>query len=102
MPPTLVQLGIGTMVSPWPPIRSAEISLTLTPSSIERNVRYRAVSRMPAWPITRVADAVPGDDAAWLEASDLLGALDHGVERVGDNDDDRVLARAFHILADIG
>ena len=39
MPPTVVQLGIGTIVSPWPPISSAEMSSTLTPSSIARNVR---------------------------------------------------------------
>ena len=34
-----VQLGIGTIVSPWPPIKRAETSSTLTPSSIARNVR---------------------------------------------------------------
>jgi hypothetical protein len=39
MPPTDVQLGIGTIVSPWPPISMAEMSSTLTPSSMARNVR---------------------------------------------------------------
>ena len=39
IPPTEVQLGIGTIVSPWPPISIAETSSTLTPNSMARNVR---------------------------------------------------------------
>ncbi len=53
MPPTEQQLASGTIVSPWPPISIAETSSTLTPSSIARNVRKRAVSSTPACPNTR-------------------------------------------------
>ena len=92
MPPTLVQLGIGTIVSPWPPMRSAR-DVFYADAEFQR--KERAVAG-------RVEDAGLADDVAGLEAGDLLGALDHRVERVRDDDHDRVLAGAFHVLADVG
>ena len=53
MPPTQVQLGSGTIVSPCPPNSMADTSSTLTPNSSAMNVRKRAVSSTPAWPMTR-------------------------------------------------
>jgi hypothetical protein len=44
--------GIGTMVSPCPPINMAETSSTLTPNSCAMNVRNLAVSRTPALSLT--------------------------------------------------
>ena len=53
MPPTVVYLGSGTIESPWPPSTIAWMSAPDTPSSIARNARKRAESRMPAMPSTR-------------------------------------------------
>ena len=39
LPPTEVQLGMGTIVSPCPPMSRAETSSTLTPSSAAMKVR---------------------------------------------------------------
>src|ERR1039457_1969548 len=43
----------GTMVSPWPPITTAVTFSTDTLSSCAMKVRKRALSRMPAIPMTR-------------------------------------------------
>ncbi len=41
------------MLSPWPPSTKALVFSTETPSSMAMNERMRAVSRMPAMPMTR-------------------------------------------------
>ena len=45
--------GSGTMLSPWPPRTNACVFSTETPSSMAMNERMRALSRMPAMPMTR-------------------------------------------------
>ena len=53
IPATPDKRTTGTMVSPWPPITTAVTFSTDTFSSCAMNVRKRALSRMPAIPITR-------------------------------------------------
>src|SRR6266540_2610058 len=53
MPETVVYEIRGTIVSPWPPSTIAWISSTETSRASARKARYRAVSRIPAIPITR-------------------------------------------------
>ena len=72
MPPTHVQLGSGTIVSPCPPKSMAETSSTLTPSSMAMKVRNRAVSSTPAWPITRRGGKPVTCHARWTMASSGL------------------------------
>ena len=52
-PAMVVYRTSGTIESPWPPRTSAWMSFTDTFSASAMNDRYRAVSRMPAMPITR-------------------------------------------------
>ena len=51
----MVNLGIGTIVSPWPPITIAFISFTGTPNSSDKNNLNLELSKMPAIPITLFA-----------------------------------------------
>ena len=51
-PATVEYRGSGTIVSPWPPRTVAWMFVIETPSSIAMNARMRALSRMPAIPIT--------------------------------------------------
>ena len=67
-------------MSPWPPRTNAWTSSTETPSSIAMNVRNRAESRTPAMPMTRSRGK---PEACHRDVA-------HRVERVGDDDDDRV------------
>jgi hypothetical protein len=53
LPSTLTRLGTGTMVSPWEPSVIASTLVGLVPSSEATKCLKRAVSSMPAWPITR-------------------------------------------------
>jgi len=53
MPETVLYLGSGTMLSPWPPSTVAVMSSTDTPSSMDMNVRKRALSSTPAIPMMR-------------------------------------------------
>ena len=72
MPPTQVQLSSGTIVSPCPPSSMAETSSTLTPTSMAMNVRKRAASSTPAWPITRCGGKPVTCHARWTIASNGL------------------------------
>ena len=78
-------------MSPWPPSTKAWVSSTDTPSSSAMNVRKRAESSTPAMPRTRSRGKpeAPQRDVA------------HRVERVGDDDQDRV-RRVLHRLLDDG
>ena len=60
-----------TMVSPWPPITRAFTSSTETPSETGR-----------------VEHASHTDDLVGRKAGLLLHVVDHGVQRVGDHDDE--------------
>src|SRR6266498_387887 len=53
LPSTLTRLGTGTMVSPWEPSVIASTLAGLVSSSSATKCLKRAVSSMPAWPITR-------------------------------------------------
>ena len=67
-------------MSPWPPSTKAETDSTETPASWARNVRKRG----------GIEYSGHAHDAVLWEAADLEGALDHGVERVGDDKQDAV------------
>ena len=66
----------------------AETSSTLTPSSMARKARKRAVSSTPAWPMTRCG----------RKTGHLPRPLHHGVQRIADHDHDRLGAGVFDLL----
>ena len=68
-PPTVVAETTETIWSPWPPSTTAVTSFTELPVSQAMNVWNRAVSRMPAWPITRSFGKPETFFATWHIAS---------------------------------
>ncbi len=92
MPPTEVQLGIGTIVSPWPPINKrtdvfhADAQFHRQKRAIAGGVQARRPGRKP-WRV---------------KSGDLPHLLDHRVKRIADDDHDRVGAGSFDLLGDAG
>jgi hypothetical protein len=68
-PPTFVADTIGTIWSPCPPRTSVCTSFTEEPVSQAMKVEKRAVSRMPAMPITRSRGQPETFLATWHIAS---------------------------------
>ena len=89
-PPTVVAETTGTIWSPWPPSTIAVTSLIDAPVSQAMKAEKRAVSRMPAMPTTR----------SFGQPGDVLRDVAHRVERVRDDDQDRVGARGDDLLGD--
>src|SRR5262249_22092093 len=78
------------MVSPCPPSTQAVTSSTETLNSWARKVRKRALSSTPAMPTTMLCGR-PG----------LAHHPDHGIERIGDDDDERLRAVLLDGSADL-
>ena len=68
-PPTVVAETTGTIWSPWPPSTIACTSFTEVPVSQAMNVEKRAVSRIPAMPMTRSFGQPETFFATWHIAS---------------------------------
>ena len=79
------------MSSPWPPRTIARTSLTLTPASRARK----------SWKRALVEDAGHADDLLLRAAGDALELVDHRVERVRDDDDERVRAVLLRVVRDV-
>ena len=79
------------MSSPWPPSTIARTSFTLTPASRARKSWKRALSSTPAMPTTMLL----------RRAGDALVLVDHRVERVRDDDHERVRAVLLRVVGDV-
>ena len=90
MPATVEYSTIGTIVSPWPPSTKAVTSSTETPNSSARKWRKRA----------EVEHAGHADHHVVRQAGEFAQRPDHGVERVGDADDEGVRGVRLDALAD--
>ena len=90
--PLIVQLLMtGTIVSPWPPSTIARTSLT----------RHAGLPGEEQLEARRVEDAGHADDLLAAKPVTLLELVDHGVERVRDDDHERVRAVLLQVLGDV-
>ena len=92
MPATVEKRGIGTMVSPWPPSTKALTSSTLTLHFVGQEVAETGAVQHPGH----------ADDLFRLDAGEFLQRPDHGIERIGDADDERIRRILLDAFADRG